>query len=323
MIEKIYTPLPKNSWKDAPRSKRCQWVKNIFIKHPKMFNAITAIYRKEERCRLTGQGDGIFILGQPGSGKTRLIKHLYDSYEILPEDQSSDVTLRPVISVKIPDTCTRKQVMIEIHEALGSDTHGNFHELMKRAITLFKSCVVQIVLIDDLQDIPARRSLRGVHDIAICIRELIDSTNALFVLCGNKDALVVLDSDLQLRKRIPFRLSLHYFDLSNAVHRPEFVRLMHVLDTWIPLAQESCITNPSVIDRMFFASGGIFQYIIQILDLAWPIALDNQRESICISDLEEAFVLLYGEVGSFINPFSSNFEKRILNKIGEPFHEWI
>jgi Cdc6-like AAA superfamily ATPase len=313
----------KNSWKNSPLELRHQWFRNAFIKHPKVSAALKAIAMKIERCILTGQGDGIFILGEPGSGKTRLIRYICESYEIPPEKQTSEVTIRPVVTVKIPDTCTRKQVMVEILDGLGADTKGSFHDLMKRAITLFRACSVRLVLIDDLQDIPARRSLRGVHDIAICIRDLIDNTNALFVLCGNKDALVVLDSDLQLRKRIPFRLSLHYFNLNKEIHKKEFVKLLDEMEKWLPLCEKSCITDSIVMEQIYLASGGIFQYIIKILDHAWPIALENKREHIISLDLKNAFELIFGEISNEVNPFSTSGVLRLLNQKGEPFHGWI
>lgn len=323
MTELSLTPHPKAQWRDATSAQRRAWASQVFIRHPRLSRAIETISDRAARCQETGRGDGIFIRGAPGTGKTRLLRYLSQRFRVSPGEEPDDRTLRPLISLRVPDPCTRKRVIVEVLRAIGvqDPDAGSYHESMARAKVLIRECQVQVVTVDDLQDVPARRTQRGILDIGLCFRDLIDDTKALYVFCGTKDAQVVIDGDTQLRRRVPCRLALEYFDLEARERRPEFKRLMVELDRWLPLAEESCITASPSMERMFFASGGIVQYMIELLDLAWPLAIAEGRESINDEDLRRAYESLFGEA-STLNPFSTSGPHRPLTQPGEVFHGW-
>lgn len=322
-MELSLTPPEKAQWRGASSPQRQAWANQVFIRHPRLNRAIKTISERAARCQQVGRGDGIFIRGEPGTGKTRLIRYLNQLYRVRPEDERDDRTLRPFVSVRVPDPCTRKRVIVEVLRSIGvpDPNSGSYHESMARAKVLIHECQVQVVTIDDLQDVPARRSARGILDIGLCFRDLIDDTSALYVFCGTKDAQIVIDGDTQLRRRVPCRLALEYFDLEARERRPEFKRLMLELDRWLPLAEESCITSSTSMERMFFASGGIVQYMIELLDHAWPRAVADGRERIEETDLQNAYGSLFGDASS-TNPFSAGAVLRPLSQPGEVFHGW-
>lgn len=324
MKDHVVDRPPKSSWKGATFERRSKWLENLLIKHPKFKKGIEAISEKIATAKLTGRGTGVFLMGASGSGKSTFISYLAEIHGVLEEPYPDDRTLCPVVRMKIPKVCNQKQLMVEFLEAIGDPfpDQGSYTKLKKRVIKLFAECRVRLVLVDDLQDVPARRSKKGIEEIASCFRDLIDETSAVFVLCGTENAQVVIDGEVQLRRRTPCRLYLRYFDINEQARKPEFKKLMLELDEWVPLAEQSCISEPAVMERMFVASNGILQYLVELVNLAWPIAMKAGRERIVVEDLAAAFQKLWGDVSSETNPFVLTNNIRQLTLKGEPFYEW-
>lgn len=321
--QKIFRPS-KETWRGASFEVRCKWRESLLIKHPKFRKSLETITEKIEHAQQTGKGAGVFLMGAPGTGKSTLISYLEAVHSKLPEPYPDDRTLCPVVKLKIPRVCNQKQLMVEFLEAIGDPfpDQGSYTQLKKRVIRLFNECRVRLVLVDDLQDVPARRSTKGIEEIASCFRDLIDETSAVFLLCGTEKARIVIDGEVQLRRRTPCRLYLRYFGFEEQARKQDFKRLMVELDEWMPLAEPSCITESIVIERMFFASNGILQYLVELMDLAWPIAVKAERESVCIEDLAIAFQKLWGDVSAEINPFVITNRPHKLIGEGEPFYGW-
>lgn len=323
-ISDLYSVPPcKDLWRGASRPTRQKWFKNALIIHPRFRKAIEITDMKLQRCKDADVGDAFFIEGETGSGKTWLID-FFCRRSPFANKELTERSIRPVIRLKVPGVCTPKQFCVDMLKCLEDPLpeKGTYTQLKARVIALFRECQVQLVLLDDLQDIPLKRSARGVENIVSCIRDFIDETCALFVMLGNRTAAVVLDSNSQLRKRAAYRLQLKYFDLREVSRLAEFKKLMSQLDSWLPLAESSCITDGLIMGRIFCATNGIFQFIIQLLDYSWPEAVKDGRETLIISDLYTGFANLYGDVADTLNPFSQSFTPRSLDKPGEPFFAW-
>jgi len=318
-----HTPPSKERWRGAKIEVRQAWRRDISIIHPRVKKAIDAVSEKIEHCQRTGKGDGAFVQGETGSGKTWLVDYLVDKYSQL-EVELPDRTLHPVISFKVPELCNPKQFCVAVLRALNDPwaEKGTQKTLKRRVTTLLRESQVKLILLDDLQDIPLRRSTRGIESVACVIRDMIDACNAVFVMLGNRDAAVVLNHYSQIKKRAPFRVQLKYFNLIEKSRIPEFKALMHQLDEWLPLAEPSCITTSQIAGRIFCATHGVLQFILDLLDWAWPIAAKGGRESLEMEDLAIAFGKLYGDIAESVNPFSPDFSIRLLTQPGEPFHGW-
>ncbi len=324
MTVKTANKAEKSSWRGASNEERCRWMDDLVIVHPKFKKGIDTLSEKIESAQKTGRGAGVFLMGAAGSGKSTFIKYLENLHGELPDPLPLDKTLCPVVKFKIPKVCNQKQLMVEILRAMQDliPDKGNYTELKIRVVKLFSECKVRLVLVDDLQDVPALRKNKGIQEIASCFRDLIDQTSAVFLMCGTEAAQVVIDGEVQLRRRVPCRLFLRYFDIKEDAQKPDFVRLMHELEKRIPLAEKSCITDPAVMERMFLATNGMLQYLIELIDLSWPIAKKADREHIVAEDLALAFGKLWGDVSYTSNPFDMTKKPRELTKEGEPFYDW-
>lgn len=318
-------PPPPEYWRNKTVQDRRKWIQHVFIPHPRVQKAVVGIQSWMDRCNTTGRGAGIYIQGETGSGKTRLSTYIKDQLMCESEHVSPDRTLKSAITVELPAVCSEKQIAIQILNAMRDPrpNKGSYRELKDRIHTLFRECQVRVVFVDDIHNLVVGPNLNGATKVFTVICDLIDVTNALFVLMGDRRSQVIVDNILPLRRRVPFRLALPYFDVIEPARREEFKKLMVELQKWLPLAESSQLESKDLAGRLFAATGGIFGHFITLLDFAWPIAVDSGREHLVRADLAIAFEKLYGDVLPNSNPFADGFVLRPLDQPGEQFHGWV
>lgn len=307
------------------RDSRLRWRNTMFIPHPKVSQAVKAMLDRIERTAVNGASSGIFIYGETGSGKTRLAEYLRDIVKEISEPCTEHADHVPVVLVKCPEVSTRKQLALQILAAMGAATprKHTYADLMHQIATLAGPVGLRVIIIDDLQDLLRGRTRKGVEDTAVALRDLFDRLGVTLVLLGTPESLPVIHDNLQLRKRLPYRHALPYFDVTNTAESLQFKKLIHELERWLPLAESSDLTSSEMLVRLLKASNGIFQYLLDLLDQAVVEACKEGQESLTVKHLERAFDWVYGNSFSSANPFSVEKNAlRSLNKVGEPFHGW-
>lgn len=297
----------------------------MFIPHPKAAQAINSVLDRVERTGVTGASTGVFIVGETGSGKTRLGQHVCDLVTARSVHQSSNADHVPVVLVKCPEVSSRKQLAVQILSAMGAafPKKHTFSDLMRQLEALAVPVGLRVIIIDDLQDLLRGRTRRGVQETALALRDIFDHLKITLVLLGTPESGVVVNDNLQLRKRIPYRQSLPYFDLDNAQEVQQFKKLIFEIERWLPLAESSSLVSSEVLMRLLKATNGIFQYLLDLLDQAIVEACRDGRESIDMDHLRRAFDWVYGTTFANGNPFATESKQlRQLDRPGEPFHAW-
>lgn len=306
MADKLPSPPDRTTWKGRPVQERLGWRKDLFIPHPKAAHAIKAILDRVERTGMTAASTGVFIVGEPGSGKTRLAEHVCELVSLQAVHQNSNADHVPILVVKCPEVSTRKQLLVQILTAMGAafPKKHTYADLMRQLKALAAPVGLRVIIIDDLQDLLRGRTRKGVQEIALALRDIFDHQSITLVLLGIPESDVVVNDNTQLRKRIPCRLSLPYFDLVNLQEKQIFKKLIHEVELWLPLAESSDLISGAVLTRLLKATKGIFQYLLDLLDQAIVEACRDGQESIGISHLERAFDWVYGPTAGDGNPFT-------------------
>lgn len=297
----------------------------MFISHPKAAQALSSILDRVERTSVTSASTGVFIVGETGSGKTRLGQHVRDLVASRSTHENPNADHVPVVLVKCPEVSSRKQLAIQILSAMGADfsKKHTFADLMRQLEALAEPVGLRVIIIDDLQDLLRGRTRQGVQETALALRDIFDHLRLTLVLLGTPESVIVVNDNLQLRKRIPYRLSLPYFDLANPKEVQNFKKLIHEVERWLPLAEPSNLVSAEVLVRLLKATNGIFQYLLDLLDQAIVVACREGRESIELEHLRQAFDWVYGTTVANANPFASESNQlRQLDRPGEPFHAW-
>ena len=320
----INYPIPpeKRNWMGLCLEKRQKWLEHLFIAHPQIHQILTDFALKLEHCERSNTYQAMLIIGGTGAGKSTLTRCMSDIAGKRYQHQDPEKTICPVLQFPVPDPCSPYEFCVSILIALGEEkprARNNRADTIKAAEQFLKKCEVKLILIDNLQDVPERRSTRGINLVASRLRNLIDASSALWVFLGTDAAKTVINSDKQLIRRVGYRAELQYFSTNTTSEKVKFRRLLVELDKWLPLSQSSSITDPKMAMRMFLATEGIFDRIIQIVDRGWVEAVEAGREFMEQHDLEKAFGYVYGPDATSLNPFSKDFVIQSLRQKNQPF----
>ena len=305
---------PKIYWLGKSPIERLGWVKSCFITHPNLVTIFNDAAEKMEYCKNVGRFDAMLVIGGSGVGKTTLTFHLKSFAEFLYGFVEPERTICPVVQIQMPDPCTPAEISIAVLEALGDPLprFGTRAEIFQRSKRMLRQCEVRLVLIDNFHDTPTKRGAHGMKLAGARIRDLMDESNALWILLGTKDAIRVRNSDPQLVKRVPYQQYLRYFSLKSRERIREFKRLLEELEKWLPLAETSCLKEKNVVGRVFVATEGILDRLISLTARGCIEAVRAGRETMLRQDLEKAFNYIFGEQDAVNNPFSEEFKMRHL-----------
>jgi len=317
----IPSPVPRSHWIDKPIQARQRWMVDCFIASKETLQLIQDICQKGESI-LTGDSSfGVLVLGGSGSGKSKLLSVLEMQFLTRFIRYDDEKTVRPVIKIRIPEVCTAHEINVAILKAFGALDYNSSKKLetSQRARMALLDCEVRLVLVDDFQDVPLRRGAKGIDRIGAHIRDLMDASRAIWCFLGTDEAGEVRNSKNQLIKRIPYLHRLRYFSVKGPDMQRQFAQVLKELDNWLPLASSSCILKSELRGLLYIASAGVFDRLIKLLDAAVHVVVADKRESIEVGDLETAFYKVHGWTLPSNNPFSTQFELRMLNRPDEPY----
>lgn len=319
---KKHIPPNKEIWRGKSLEYRQKWTDDFYILYPKIKKLGVDFEQKLEYCERSHKHETMFVTGGTGAGKSTLTQWLKafanERYQRFDEEK----TICPVIQFAIPTPCTPTELSLSVLRALGEanpKAKRSQQQIKDAAEEFLKTCEVKLVLIDNIQDVPARRGKRGIEKIGERLRELIDHSEALWVLLGTKDAKKVINSDDQLIRRAAYQVHLPYFNIDTELEKASFKKLLAKIDEWLPVAEKSCLNDAALAMSMFIATEGIFDRIVRLVDRAWIEAVQSNREKILKQDFENAFVYVYGMDAKECNPFHEAFTIRPLQGVNEPF----
>ncbi|MBX9871226.1 MAG: TniB family NTP-binding protein [Burkholderiaceae bacterium] len=323
MHEHIFpSPPEKDHWSGKSIPEREDWLSTFYVSHPAIQVPFDHIRVKIDACDRTGKSDAVLILGGSGSGKTAFASLVLQYGESRFKREDPERTICPVLKLNVPDPCTPFEFAVAILEGLGDPKprgRRNRADTFKAAELLLRTCCVRLVVIDNTQDIPARRAARGIELVGARLREFMDHSSALWLFLGTDDALKVVQSDPQLVRRICYRARIPYFGINDTKSQRAFRVLLGKIDFWLPLSEPSCLSVPGTAGLIHIATEGIFDRLVKLVDRGWIEAVLDNRESMTIQDLEKAFLFLHGPAVEASNPFRSDFVARRLRGPGEPF----
>ena len=315
-------PAEKRFWLNKDAANRQQWAVNFYINHPDAKKILADFLQKLAHCVRANTHSAMLIIGEPGSGKTKLTEIMKQIATSLYGREEEEKTVCPVIQFAVPNPCTPFEFSVAILTALNDPNPRGRKKVkmtMDAAELLLKQCEVRLVLLDNFHDIPAKRAVRGIELVGTRLRELIDSSAALWVFLGTKDSLRVVNSDTQLIKRVAYRATLGYFDITSKSSVQTFSTVLAKTDEWLPLTEPSCICEVVNRWRMYVATEGIFDRLVKLVDHGWFITYTDGREVMSLHDLYQAYVLVHGPTADNDNPFDQSFVKRRLVDAGDPY----
>lgn len=315
---KTPSPADRSQWKGRPISERLLHLEITFVFHPLLSVVLLEVKSRLKLLADGGRPLGIFIIAEPGGGKTRLLTHLETLY---PQEVLSERTIQRYVWIAVPNPCRQVEVANAILKALGDPLWDGKRPKVQlaRAIDQLKASKTVLLGIDNAQDIPERTGPVNVKLVGNFIRDVIDACRVVTLFVGTEDAGFVLAVNKQLKRRIPAELPLSDYPIDEEVGLATFLRLLHEIDLVLPLAEDSHLKDGQKGKALTFAADGKFSHVINILSIAIAHAVEEQRESLTLEDLSYAYQKYF--LHTSVNPFTPGFKDwRRLNRPGEPHY---
>jgi hypothetical protein len=317
-LKERFRGRPKEEWRGVALEKRQTYLENhLVVLHPENVKPLREIRRLYRRCRVTGNGRAVRIVGGSGSGKTHFLKLLET---LLPNTETEEATLVQMVRFSVPDNPTPERLTRTMLLALGDPAWNLKRDGMDRAWHLIREAGVLLIAIDDVQDIPEHRGQIGLRIATNWIRTLIENSGCLILLVGTQASERVVLSNPQTRRRDATKFLLNYFKIAPEHEAARFKRYLKEVDDLLPLA-ELCGLEKFA-KPLYWASYGIADYIFKIVEEAIEFAVSEGREQLVREDFAKGFEKHFQDAAPNLNPFLKDGPERLLNGADEPFENW-
>ncbi|MBI4807965.1 MAG: TniB family NTP-binding protein [Nitrosomonadales bacterium] len=294
-------------------------VRNDIVVHKYFKNAASKLERVHQRSKSIGFAEGLFITGLSGTGKTTLINYYVERHRGVEEP---DRTTVPVLVVETPSAPTAKNLAETIQIALTGDiAKGTTEFQTNRIFILLKELKVELLIIDEIQHFVDRKHIAETARVTDWLKSFINKAQIPVVLIGLPRSLQILELNEQLRRRFSARCHLQPFGFNDAIQQRTFRAVLKVLEEGLPYKCEASMYGFTMAYRLHYASNGLFDYIAKIIDGAVEITSSSTSKVITPAVFEQAFLdTVWNDAPSELNPFSSKFVYRRLDKFSEPFY---
>lgn len=289
------------------------------IEHTAFLEAGTRIARAHRRFRQRGSADGVLIAGQSGVGKSYLVDWYVRRF---PRTEMPERTIIPALKVATPTKPTTAKLTRAVLQALGdpAPARGKEEEQLARMHRFLQECEVQIILIEEFQQFFDYHSA-ATYGITDWIKNQHDISHIPFVLLGLPRATKVIQQNDQLCRRFGCRYYIEPFNGDSEEKWNEFRGVLKALQARLPIPAPK-LHHPDIARRFLFASEGLIDYVVRILNEALAVAHRRNCE-IDLAILAEAFnEQVWRGAPPDLNPFLTDGALRSLRGPGEPFAQW-
>ena len=263
----------------------------------------------------------LLVTGQSGSGKSTLLETYEDGH---PRETLDDRDRIPVLLFEVPAAPSISGIASQILAALGDPAahKGTIGEKTERIYHLLDECGVEILLVDEFHNLLTEDRKRPIAKVTAWLKTFINRARRPVVACGLPRSKRVLNDNVELRRRFSAQRYLEPLALDNKGNGDEFRATLRDLAGRLPC---TCIAlhDKNVARRFIYATRGLIDYVVKILETAAIIAAGRPNQHIDLEVLGQAFVeKVWTDAPPKLNPFLTDHKLRILDKCGEPFDEW-
>lgn len=250
------------------------------------------------------------ILGESRTGKTRCLENFEMNH---PRERTAEGIYIPVFSVKTPAKPTVKGLAEHMLRVLGDPKFDKGTEQVKtyRLQQLMKECKTRVVIVDEFQHFVDKGSSKIAYHVADWLKSLVDECRVAIVVSGLPYCTDVLRGNEQLAGRFMAPVAMPRFNWRKFDHREEFAAILAAFHEQMTKHFDlPDLSSDEMAFRFHCASGGLIGYVTKILRTAVWMALDENRRTITLGDLEVALsmsVELGFHSAQSLAPFSRDF----------------
>lgn len=291
------------------------------IEHPRFTSVIREIAQIHHRGRAVGVAESLLVVAQTGNGKTTALEY----YEArFPRTVEDGITRVRVLYVETPEFPSVKDLAEAILMALGDPAadKGTVANKTQRIIKFFKACGVELLLIDEFQHFFDSTRAAESRRVSDWLKSLINKVGIPVVLAGLPRAIQVVNLNPQLRRRFAAPYYMEPFAFSTDSDRLEFRGVLKSIQARLPNGSVD-ISEANMARRFYFASHGLFDYVVKIIDKAASMGGTGPGGMLLMADYARAFKkAVWSAAPDHLNPFIETATLRLLRQPLEPFDIW-
>ena len=321
---------------NAELRQRIKNFENVFIQHPKVVDAELAILdlglrqqnncapETEILCSNTVSADTynfkadnalleeeenhltqhcVLIVGEPGTGKTRLADKIKRKPEFRQNLTGQYGDIVPLLAFDMPDNPTPKSLVAELYSNAGLSLPPRItrNELASTLRRQLRQIGTKLIMIDEAHTLADGRKDQAVLEAARCLKFLLNTCGVPIVLLGEQP-LTRLKNSKALLRRVDRHISIDPYNWSYENERVEFLDYLDQLDEALGFNSRCKLAdNDDLASRLYFISGGHIGLVAKYLAKALKIALRAKKDSIDAGILAETYQEMY-PIGSCVDP---------------------
>tara|TARA_R110002124_G_scaffold283859_2_gene460381 strand:+ start:780 stop:1799 length:1020 start_codon:yes stop_codon:yes gene_type:complete len=259
--------------------KRSQLVgfRNCFVQHAALIQAMNSLNRLKNNQLLGGEQQCMLLLGDTGTGKSKLINEFCSTF---PSYREGDVLVKPVLVSRIPSKPDVEKMMIQLLSDLGqfgADARkGSSREagLAEALVKILKKCKTQIIIINEFQELIEFKSVEHRQRVANRLKLISEQACIPIVLVGMPWA-AEISNEPQWASRLMCSIELPYFKIFKKRDRVEFVRFLKGLALRMGFDEPPPLHSDEILFPLFSATRGEVRKIKHILDEVLFLALSQ------------------------------------------------
>lgn len=266
----------------------------------------------------------IALIGESRTGKTTVLDACIERH---PVTRCDDGLTTPILSVKTPSKPTVKGLVEVMLEAMGDEQFctGTENAKTSRLRKLMRDSGTRMVMIDEFQHFFDKGSRKVMHHVADWLKILVDETKVALVVSGLPSCQAVLEQNEQLVGRFSAPIHMPRFDWQNDALRNEFIAILGAFNESLQEHYDlPCLNNQNMAFRFYCATGGLFGYLVKILNSAVVEAIEQKTSMITLGDLAAAHLestfnkeFISAEIAPFLPDFNVQPTIKILQKVSQ------
>ncbi len=298
----------KNQTQGMPNLKLRSLVKSLMVCHAWVENAMESVERCYDGALDGSDTRGLAIIGESGSGKTRILKHVANKYA--PEREADGLKV-PVLLVSVPSNPTVKGLAMEILHALGDPLFdkGSETAMTIRLRKLLMSADTKLLALDEFQHFVDQAGKKIQHHVADWLKILVDDVEVSLVVAGLPRCTYVIDSNPQLKRRFQAPAVMPRFNWGIADQRMEFRSILDTMQDGLAPFVFPDLSTDEMAFRVYCATGGLMGRIANLLKQTITNAIYDNKTQITLEDLNRAAKKASFDLPTGIKaPFSRDFD---------------
>ncbi|MFW2503480.1 TniB family NTP-binding protein [Clostridium diolis] len=293
-------------------------VANIYIKYPR----IQRIYDVLSSMRCLGtfnnrneSQSNLFIIGQSGVGKTRMIKRYAEMNKgFVKIEDGIEYDIKPVVYLELPDPFTLLELYQSIIKALGAPIimyRPSIGDAKRHAFTLLEKQQVEMLIFDEMDYILSSRYIKP-QEAMEAIKHIGNVASASLVCVGTPQVDELRKLNFQYFRRFP-KIELERFNELN----DEFCTFLNNIEKQInPIEEIGLGDMETNLPQVFFAmSKGIVSIITRTIQEAYRLLGVFNEDFDDISKAKLSIDFIYAAYKNIVGDINmEEFEKAIYLK---------